>query len=556
MKNKYVIGIDYGTDSVRALVINAHTGESVGTAVFEYPRWKAGKYCDPSISRFRQHPLDYLEGLESSVKDALKNVSAEVRGNITGISIDTTGSTPVAVNERGTALAMLPEFSENPNGMFILWKDHTANAEAEEINALAHSWEIDYTKYVGGIYSSEWFWAKILKTLRVDEAVREKAFSWVEHCDWISAELTGQTDPLTMRRSRCAAGHKALWHNDFEGLPAEDFFVALDPLLGGLRERLFSETETSDKSMGKISAQWAEKLGIPADVVIGVGAFDCHMGAVGALIEPYSLCKVIGTSTCDMLVAPNEEIGHLLIHGICGQVDGSIVPGMLGMEAGQSAFGDIYAWFSKLITAPVAELLGAEAAKELSDKLLPHLANQASLLPVTEDDIVAIDWLNGRRTPDANHTLKGAIFGLNLASDSARVFKALVEATAYGSKNIVDRFRSEGVPIHEVIAIGGVAKKSAFVMQTLSDVLNMPIKVASSDQACALGAAMFAAVASGVHATLAEAQQAMSSGFDAEYHPRPEVADVYQKLYKKYLSAGGFIENELKAKKVLDLKTA
>lgn len=556
MNNKYVIGIDYGTDSVRALVVNAHTGETAGTAVFEYPRWKAGKYCDPSISRFRQHPMDYLEGLEFSVTGALKDVSDEVRQNITGISIDTTGSTPVAVDKNGTPLSLLPEFAENPNAMFILWKDHTANAEAEEINALAQNWETDYTKYVGGIYSSEWFWAKILKTLRIDENVREEAFSWVEHCDWISAELTGNTDPLTLQRSRCAAGHKALWHSAYDGLPKEDFFVALDPILAGLRDRLFSKTQTSDKSMGTISASWAAKLGIPSDVVIGVGAFDCHMGAVGALIEPYSLCKVIGTSTCDMLVAPNEEIGHLLINGICGQVDGSIVPGMLGMEAGQSGFGDIYAWFAKLITTPVRELLGEEAAKQLSEKLLPHLATQAGLLPVTENDIIAIDWWNGRRTPDANHTLKGAILDLNLASDSARVFKALVEATAYGSRNIADRFRSEGVPINEVIAIGGVAKKSPFVMQTLSDVLNMPIKVASSDQACALGAAMFAAVASGVHPTLQEAQQVMSSGFDAEYHPRPDVVDVYEKLYQKYLKASGFIEQETKAKRSKDLKTA
>jgi len=556
MKNKYVIGIDYGTDSVRALVVNANTGESAGTAVFEYPRWKAGKYCDPAVSRFRQHPLDYLEGLEASVKGALELVSEEVRQNIAGISIDTTGSTPVAVDRNGTALALLPGFEENPNAMFILWKDHTANAEAEEINELAYQWETDYTKYVGGIYSSEWFWSKILKTLRIDTEVRDAAFSWVEHCDWISAELTGNTDPLTMHRSRCAAGHKALWHKEFGGLPSNDFLVALDPLLDGLRDRLFSETITSDKEMGIISAAWAEKLGIPSDVVIGVGAFDCHMGAVGALIEPYSLCKVIGTSTCDMLVAPNEEIGHLLINGICGQVDGSIVPGMLGMEAGQSAFGDVYAWFAKLVTSPVAEILGSEAAKELSEKLLPHLAKQAALIPVTENDIIAIDWLNGRRTPDANHTLKGAIMGLNLASDSPRIFKALVEATAYGSRNIADRFRSEGVPINEVIAIGGVAKKSGFVMQTLADVLNMPIKVASSEQACALGAAMFAAVASGVHGTLPEAQQAMSSGFDAEYHPRPEVAEVYQKLYQKYLRAGGFVENEIRGKKNLDLKTA
>jgi len=246
----------------------------------------------------------------------------------------------------------------------------------------------------------------------------------------------------------------------------------------------------------------------------------------------------------------------LLINGICGQVDGSIVPGMLGMEAGQSGFGDIYAWFAKLITKPVFEILGEETAKQLSEKLLPHLAIQAGLLPVTENDIIAIDWWNGRRTPDANHTLKGAILDLNLASDSASVFKALVEATAYGSRNIADRFRSEGVPINEVIAIGGVAKKSSFVMQTLSDVLNMPIKVASSDQACALGAAMFAAVASGVHSTLQDAQRAMSSGFDAEYHPRPEVVKVYEKLYQKYLKAGGFIEHETKARRVLDLKTA
>ena len=556
MKNKYVIGIDYGTDSVRALVVNANTGETAGTSVFEYPRWKAGKYCDPSVSRFRQHPLDYLEGLEASVAGALQNVSDEVRLNITGISIDTTGSTPVAVDRNGTPLALLPEFAENPNGMFILWKDHTANAEADEINELAHSLETDYTKYVGGIYSSEWFWSKILKTLRTDENVREKAFSWVEHCDWISAELTGNTDPLTIHRSRCAAGHKALWHSEYDGLPPEEFFVKLDPVLAGLRDRLFSKTETSDKPMGTISASWAAKFGIPSDVVIGVGAFDCHMGAVGALIEPYSLCKVIGTSTCDMLVAPNEEIGHLLINGICGQVDGSIVPGMLGMEAGQSGFGDIYAWFAKLITKPVFEILGEETAKQLSEKLLPHLAIQAGLLPVTENDIIAIDWWNGRRTPDANHTLKGAILDLNLASDSASVFKALVEATAYGSRNIADRFRSEGVPINEVIAIGGVAKKSSFVMQTLSDVLNMPIKVASSDQACALGAAMFAAVASGVHSTLQDAQRAMSSGFDAEYHPRPEVVKVYEKLYQKYLKAGGFIEHETKARRVLDLKTA
>lgn len=553
MKENYVIGIDFGTDSVRALVVNADTGEQVATAVREYPRWKQGKYCDASVSQFRQHPLDYLESLESAVRNALDQAPQEVRQSVRGISVDTTGSTPVAVDRKGTPLALLPEFAENPNGMFILWKDHTANAEAEEINRLAHSYDIDFTKYVGGIYSSEWFWAKILRTLRVDEAVREHAFSWVEHCDWISAELTGNTDPLKLKRSRCAAGHKALWHQEFDGLPSNTFFKELDPLLDGLRDRLFADTATSDEAMGTISQEWAAKLGIPADVVIGVGAFDAHMGAVGALIEPYSLCKVVGTSTCDMLVAPNDEVGHLLIKGICGQVDGSIVPGMLGMEAGQSAFGDIYAWFSKLITEPVRALLSDDAAAELSKKLIPHLAEQAAKLPVTEKDIIAIDWLNGRRTPDAKHTLKGGLLGLNLASDSARIFKALVEATAYGSKAIVERFRNEGVPINQVIAIGGVAKKSAFVMQTLADVLNMPIKVAASEQACALGAAMFASVAAGVHPGLQEAQEAMSSGFDAVYQPREAQSAVYQQLYQKYLEAGAYIENDFLQKAHLQL---
>ncbi len=542
MASKYVIGVDYGTDSVRSLVLNAHTGEEIGTAVYEYPRWKEGLYCDAPHSQFRQHPLDYLEGLEYTIKEALKDAPEEVRQNVVGISVDTTGSTPGPVDENGTPLALLPEFAENPNGMFILWKDHTANAEAQEINDLAHAWDLDFTKYVGGIYSSEWFWAKILRTLRVDEQVRAKAFSWIEHCDWVSAVLTGNTNPLTLKRSRCAAGHKALWHEDFDGLPSEEFLTKLDPLLGGLRDRLFQDTYTSDEAMGQISKEWAEKLGISDQAVIGVGAFDAHMGAVGGTIEAYSLCKVIGTSTCDMLVAPTEEIGNLLVRGICGQVDGSVIPGMLGMEAGMSAYGDIYAWLQRLVLQPVRELLGDEAAETIRKKLIPHLSEKAIQLPLTENDPVAIDWFNGRRTPDANHTLKGAIMGLNLGSDTARVFKALVEATAYGSKNIVDRFVNEGVPIKQVIAIGGVARKSAFAMQTLANVLDMPIKIAKSDQACALGAAMFASVAAGVHASVGEAQAAMSSGFDAIYEPQPEKVEVYKKLYQKFLDLGHFVE--------------
>lgn len=541
---KYVIGLDYGTDSVRALVVDAADGREVATSVYYYPRWKKGLYCNPSKSQFRQHPLDYLEGLEKSVQGALAEAGPEVAANVVGISVDTTGSTPVAVNERGTPLALLPEFGENPNAMFILWKDHTANKEAEEINTLAHRWDMDFTRYVGGIYSSEWFWAKILHTLRVDEKVRKAAFSWVEHCDWISAELTGATNPLTLRRSRCAAGHKAMWHEDFEGLPSETFLEKLDPLLAGVRGRLFRDTHTADEQMGHLSTEWAARLGLSENVVVGVGAFDAHVGAVGAGIVPYSLVRVMGTSTCDMLVAPNEEVGNMLIRGICGQVNGSILPGMLGMEAGQSAFGDVYAWFQHLLAWPLREFLSPEQAEQIEQMIIPALSEKAAALPVTEHDLVALDWFNGRRTPDANHTLKGAISGLNLGSDAPQVFKALVEATAFGAKHIVQRFESEGVPIKQIIGIGGVSKKSPFVMQTLANVLNMPVSIATSAQTCALGAAICAAAAAGVYPSMAEAQTAMTSGFDAEFHPQPDKVAVYEKLYSKYLTFGTFIEEQ------------
>ncbi len=539
---KYVIGLDYGTDSVRALVVDQN-GREVSTAVHYYGRWKKGLFCDAEKSQFRQHPLDYLEGLEASVKNALAQVGREVAENIVGISVDTTGSTPVAVDENGTPLALLPQFSENPNAMFILWKDHTANREAEEINDLAHRWPTDFTKFVGGIYSSEWFWAKILRTIRVDEAVREAAFSWVEHCDWVSAELTGETNPLKIKRSRCAAGHKAMWHEEFGGLPSEDFLKKLDPLLAGLRGRLFQKTFTADEKMGFLSKNWAKKLGLSEKTVVGVGSFDAHMGAVGAAIEPYSLVRVMGTSTCDMLVAPTAEVGHLLIKGICGQVDGSILPGMLGMEAGQSAFGDVYAWFQNVLAWPLREFLSEKEAEKIIQKIIPALSEKAAALPVLETDAVALDWFNGRRTPDANHTLKGAISGLNLGSDAPRIFKALVEATAFGARRIVERFELEGVPIRQVIGIGGVSKKSPFVMQTLADVLNMPIKIVKSEQACALGAAICAATAAGIYPSISAAQAAMGSGFDAEFLPDLRKIEVYQKLYGRYLLLGNFIEN-------------
>jgi L-ribulokinase len=551
--SKYVIGIDYGTDSVRTLIVDAGNGREIASDVFLYPRWAAGKYCNTLQNQFRQHPLDYLEGLEVTVKNALAKSPAGVANNVAAISVDTTGSTPVAVDKRGTPLSLLPGFEENPNAMFVLWKDHTATREADEINTLARSWGgTDFTRYEGGIYSSEWFWAKVLHVLRADEAVRNAAFSWVEHCDWIPAVLTDSTDPLTLKRSRCAAGHKAMWHPDFGGLPAEEFLIKLDPMLSGLRSKLFNDTYTCDVKVGSLSPGWAHKLGLPETVAVGVGAFDAHLGAVGGEIKPYYLSKVMGTSTCDMLVAPLEEVGNRLVKGICGQVDGSIIPGMMGLEAGQSAFGDIYAWFRDLLLWPVEEVLAKSSVldeptkekliREIADTLIPELSRQAEAIPVRESGILALDWMNGRRTPDANQTLKGAIFGLNLGSDAPRIFRALVEATAFGARKIVDRFISEGVRIDGIVALGGVAKKSPFVMQVVADVLNMPILVARSEQACALGTAMAAATVAGLYPSLPEAQKAMGNGYEMEYKPIKANAEAYAALYALYNEAGNFVE--------------
>lgn len=553
--DKYVIGLDYGSDSARAVVVNALTGKTLATSVQYYPRWKEGKYCNPAINQYRQHPQDYIDVLEASVKEALAQCPAGTAEKVVGIAFDTTGSTPGFIDATGTPLALLPEFAENPNAMFVLWKDHTAVKEAAEINKLCKDWEVDYSAYEGGIYSSEWFWAKALHVLRADEAVRSKAYSIVEYCEWLPALITGVSQSDDIVRSRCACGHKAMWHPKWGGLPSEKFLTALDPLLAGFRDRLFTETETADKPVGHLSEEWARRLGLTTDVVVAGGAFDCHMGAVGAGVTPHTLVRVIGTSTCDVMVASYEEIGPHLIKGICGQVDGSVIPGMIGLEAGQSAFGDLYAWLKRLLEFPLKQIIAQttwldEATKnklieETADKIIPALTAEAEKIPIEESCVVATDWMNGRRTPDANQLLKGTMTGLTLATSAPHLFRALVEATAFGTKAIVDRFINEGVKIDNVIGIGGIALKSPFVMQTLSDVLNMPIKVCNTDQACALGAAMFAATAAGVYTKVEDAIAAMNSGFAKEYHPNAENAKAYREIYDQYVKLGQFTEKEL-----------
>ncbi|MDR0542865.1 MAG: ribulokinase [Dysgonamonadaceae bacterium] len=551
---KYVIGIDYGTDSCRALLVNAATGEEIAAAVKNYPRWAEGKYCNPSVNQYRQHPLDYIETLMDAVREILEKSPGEVAKDVVGISFDTTGSTPALTDGNGTPLALLPAFSDNPNAMFVLWKDHTAIREASEINRLAKQWPTDYTRYVGGIYSSEWDWSKVLHLLREDPSIRKAAYAWVEHCDWMPALLTGNTKPETLIRSRCAAGHKALWHTDWGGLPSEEFLETLDPLLTGFRSHLYNDTYPGGVCAGYLTGEWAEKLGLPTSVAVSASALDCHAGAVGAQIKPGSFVRVMGTSTCDVMVASYEQMKEKWIAGICGQVDGSVIPGMIGLEAGQSAFGDVYAWFGKILEWPIARIIEKmegmdsdtknQLSKAIAAEIIPQLSREAEKIPLDKSAIIALDWMNGRRTPDANQLLKGSITGISLGTTAPMLFKALVEATAYGSKAIVDRFLESNIHVEEVIAIGGIAQKSPFVMQTLADVLNRPIKIAKAEQACALGAAMFAAVSAGVHPDVQYAQKAMGQGFCKEYVPDEKNHRFYLELYRKYRILGKFTEEQ------------
>ena len=521
---RLVIGLDFGSDSVRALLTDAK-GNELASSVAVYPRWSEGKFCDPGIGKFRQHPKDYLESMTAVIREVMKGVDPE---EVAGIALDTTGSTPCAVDSQGIPLALQEEFADDPDAMFVLWKDHTAIDEEIAINRFAaENSKTDYRKYEGGIYSCEWYWSKYLHILRHDPAIRAKTAGFVEHCDWITGELTGNTDPVTMRRNRCAAGHKAMWHADWGGLPPDEFFTGIDPLLAGRRDQYNQQTHTVDSPAGKLSAKWAEILGLNTGVVVGGCALDCHMGAIGAGICAGEMVKVLGTSTCDILAVP--PVTHC-IAGICGQVDGSVLPGMTGLEAGQSAFGDIYAWFKRFL---------GYAGEVSLDKLE---ADAAAIAPGATA-VKAVDWFNGRRTPFADAMLTGAIAGLNLGTTAPMVYRALVESTLLGSKAILEHYLECGLSVNAVTAVGGISNKSPFIMQMCADILNVPVKVAKTTQACALGSAMVAAAASGLHGDLAEAMQAMSSGYSSIYTPRQEMREVYDRLYLEYRQLGEKLES-------------
>lgn len=545
MEQTYVIGVDYGSDSVRAAIIETASGHQISQGIAAYPRWKKGLYIHPEKMIFRQHPLDYIEALEQSIKDALANIPESIKNNITGISVDTTGSTPSPVNREGIPLALLDEFKENENAMFYLWKDHSAAVEAAELSEIfSKGTETDYTRYQG-TYSAEWYWAKILHGIRIDPEVKEAAYTWVEHCDWITGLLCGNSNPETLLHSACAAGHKALWHSAWRGLPEKECLEMADPYLGKVADRYKTIPKAGGSVAGPLTKEWREKLGLSAKVLVSVGSFDAHAGAVGAGICPKTLVCTLGTSAVDMLIAKPELLKGKDITAYCGQAENSIIDGYIGIETGQAAFGDALAWLQKLLTWPINllkpyiyEKNGCSLYDELEERLFLSLEESAEALswnifPVT------LDWFNGRRYPDTDDLQKASINGLTLGVTAPEIYRSLVLGILCGLKRIIDGFETAGLEIDRVIAIGGISKKSGYILQAMADLLEKKVSIVDTDQTCALGAAIYAAVGSGKYTDIETAMQYMAAKTTHEYMPREEKSRLYLQYFREYCNLTG-----------------
>ena len=526
--SRFAIGLDFGTNSVRALVVDVADGSEVATHVTEYPSGEAGVLLsrkDPNLAR--QNPADYIDGFYHVVKRAVAAAQRK-RGfraeHVVGIGIDTTGSTPIPVDRSGMPLALHAEFRRELAAQAWLWKDHTAFAEAAEITAKAAGHRDRYLAKCGGVYSSEWYWSKILRCKRSAPQVFAAAYSWVELADFIPAFITGNTDPHSLARGICAAGHKAMYHDDWGGLPSERFLASLDPDLAVLRQRYAKRAVPADNKAGGLSAEVARRVGLPAGVPVAVGALDAHMGAAGAGIKSGTLVKIIGTSTCDMMVAPMDQ-PLPDIPGLCGIVPGSIVPGMYGLEAGQSAVGDIFNWFATQL-APQRYTVRGD----------PHtnLSRAAAKLRPGASGLLALDWNNGNRTVLVDPRLTGLLVGQTLSTSAPEVYRALVEATAFGALTIINRLEEYGVPVKDVVNCGGIAEKNPFVMQIYADVCNRPMRISHAAQTCALGAAIFGAVAGGAYRSVESAQRKMVRSPDKVHRPRKAAATAYAELFELY----------------------
>jgi L-ribulokinase len=525
MSPKFTIGLDYGTNSVRALIVNTANGHEAGTAVWNYEHGEQGVVLSRDPNLARQHPADYVKGAEIAIVKALAAAKKSVRGfkpeHVIGIGVDTTGSTPLPVEASGQPLAFNKRFARNPAAFAWLWKDHTGTAEAAEITALASKIRPQYVAKCGGTYSSEWFFSKILHCLRAHPEVFDAAYSWVELADYVPAELTGTLAPDQRIAGICAAGHKAMYNPDWGGYPDAEFLGQLDPKLARLRDRLCPRVESVDRSVGGLTAAWAKKTGLTAGIPVAVGAFDAHLGAIGSGIAPGTLVKIIGTSTCDITIASGaEKLAD--VPGLCGIVKGSVLPGYYGLEAGQSAVGDIFNWFVNYIKP------GGKAGSH------EELTVQAAKLAPGESGLLALDWNNGNRTILVDQLLTGLLVGQTLYTTPAEIYRALIEATAFGALTIINRFEEHGVKVEQIVNCGGIAEKSPLVMQIYADVTGRPMKVSRSAQTCALGSAIAAAVVGKAHPDFATAQKAMTGLKPRGYKPNPKAHAVYRDLYALY----------------------
>lgn len=525
---RYALGVDYGTNSVRALVVDTADGSEVGTAVWDYSSGQHGILLDPKDPNLaRQNPADYIEGFYRAVRGAVRAARKAVgltAEQVVGIGVDTTGSTPIPVNEAGMPLALDRKFAKNLAAQAWLWKDHTSHAEAAEITEKARALGVPYLAKCGGTYSSEWYWSKILHCKRTSPAVFAAAYAWVELADFVPGFITGNLDPCVMPRSVCAAGHKAMYNAQWGGLPSEEFLGAIDPDLIPIRRRYTAAAATSDQMAGRLRADVAAKVDLAPGIPVAVGAFDAHMGAVGAGIKPGTLVKIIGTSTCDMMVVPLDQ-PLADVPGLCGIVPGSILPNMYGLEAGQSAVGDIFNWFAAHL-APKHYTAGKDVHAALT--------KEAEKLKPGESGLLALDWNNGNRTILVDPLLTGLLVGQTLHTTAPEIYRALVEATAFGALTIIKRFEEYGVAVNEVVNCGGIAEKNPFVMQIYADVCNRPMKVSRSAQTCALGAAIFGAVVGGAYKTTEEAQRRMTGVKAKVFRPNKAAAAVYAELYALY----------------------
>lgn len=525
----FTIGVDYGTNSVRAVVIDCSNGREAGASVFNYPSGHQGILLDSADHNLaRQNPADYVLGLEKTVIGALsaaKGYDGFSPEGIIGIGVDTTGSTPIPVDAQCVPLGMTERFRDNLNAQAWLWKDHTAADEANTITELGFKHRPQYMAKCGETYSSEWFWSKIWHCLKVDPEVFEAAHSWVECADYVPAVLAGVSDPAQIVRGVCAAGHKALYCDEWDGLPDKEFLAMLDPKLADLKDRLFDKAYDGATPAGTLCETWAQKLGLPAGLPITVGAIDAHLGAVGAGVQPGVLVKIMGTSTCDCTVAPNAD-PLKDIPGICGIVDGSILPGHYGLEAGQSAVGDIFKWFVEVICKGDSDLHMA-------------LTNEAAKQKPGQSGLLALDWNNGNRCLLVDPKLTGLILGQTLYTTQAEIYRALIEATAFGARAIIERYQEYGVPVDRIICCGGIADKNPMLMQIYADITGCTMQVSASDQTCALGAALSAAVLAGPdkggYASFPEAQAQMTGVKDVEYVPDPAHQATYDELYALYM---------------------